>query len=325
MRCFCAANKRRLIRVLAVDKPSVILLMGPTASGKTKLAIEAAKQLNAEIISVDSALVYRGMDIGTAKPDMQERDGVVHHLIDILNPVDAFSAGQFREQALLLIEQIHERGKAVILVGGTMLYFHVLLAGMATLPSANEDIRRELDEQASVDGWAAVHRRLAQVDPVAAKRIHKNDPQRIQRALEVYLVSGRSQTDWLSEQKAVDLPFTPIKFSIAPLDRKELHKKIEQRFDLMLTQGFENEVRVLYERPELHTDLPAIRAVGYRQMWSFLKGECDIDTMREKAIIATRQLAKRQFTWLRSQSNVHALETGDELVLEKLLNIYHKT
>ena len=307
-----------------MDKHPVIFIMGPTASGKTALGIEAAKNLNGEIISVDSALVYRGMDIGTAKPDMAERDGVVHHLIDILNPSEKFSAGQFRDQALSLIKKIHQQGKTVILVGGTMLYFHVLLEGMAKLPSANEKVREEIDEQAKLNGWASVHHRLKQVDPVAAERIHVNDPQRIQRALEVYLVSGRTQTDWLKEQKQIELPFRPLKFSISPSDRKALHKKIEQRFDQMLEQGFEQEVQRLFEQPCLHENLPAIRAVGYRQMWAYLKGAYDYRQMREKAIIATRQLAKRQFTWLRSQQGVHEFEAGDGSALKEILNNYDK-
>ncbi|MEO1890015.1 MAG: tRNA (adenosine(37)-N6)-dimethylallyltransferase MiaA, partial [Cycloclasticus sp.] len=205
--------------------PQTILLMGPTASGKTALGIELAKTLDGEIISVDSALVYRGMDIGTAKPDMHERDGVVHHLIDILEPTQAFSAGQFRQQALLLIDDILSRGKMPILVGGTMLYFHVLLNGMASLPDADETIRRDIDQQAQQQGWGAVHKRLQEVDPVAATRIHPNDSQRIQRALEVYLVSGRSQTDWIKDQVNVVLPFKPIKLVIAPSDRAILHEK----------------------------------------------------------------------------------------------------
>jgi tRNA dimethylallyltransferase len=307
-----------------MDKPLAVLIMGPTASGKTALGIDAAKKLNGEIISVDSALVYQGMDIGTAKPDMAERDGVIHHLIDIIKPAEKFSAGQFRDQALSLIKTIHQQGKTPILVGGTMLYFHVLLEGMAKLPAANEKVRQEIDDQAKLHGWGSVHRRLEQVDPVAAERIHINDPQRIQRALEVYLVSGRTQTDWLKEQKQIDLPFKPLRFSISPSDRKALHQKIEQRFDQMLELGFEGEVKRLFEQSDLHKNLPAIRAVGYRQMWSYLNGECDYREMREKAIIATRQLAKRQFTWLRSQAGVHAFETGDNSALKNICDSYYK-
>jgi tRNA dimethylallyltransferase len=293
--------------------------MGPTASGKTALGVELASSLNAEIISVDSALVYRGMDIGTAKPDLAERRGITHHLIDILDPSEVFSAGQFREQALALVADICGRGKTPIFVGGTMLYFHVLLNGLAQLPDADAGIREEIDQQAQLEGWVAVHNRLKMVDPTAAARIHPNDPQRIQRALEVYLVSGKSQTDWLSEQTKPLLPFQPLKFVIAPAEREVLHKKIVLRFDQMLEQGFLDEVRGLFNRGDLDASMPAIRAVGYRQAWSYLLDEYDKKTFREKAIIATRQLAKRQFTWLRRQTDVSWLETGDKLVKDKVL------
>ncbi|MEH6504314.1 MAG: tRNA (adenosine(37)-N6)-dimethylallyltransferase MiaA [Cycloclasticus sp.] len=299
--------------------PRAIFLMGPTASGKTALGVELASSLNAEIISVDSALVYRGMDIGTAKPDLAERRGITHHLIDILDPSEVFSAGQFREQALALIADICGRGKTPIFVGGTMLYFHVLLNGLAQLPDADSTIREEIDQQAQLEGWGVVHNRLKVVDPTAAARIHPNDPQRIQRALEVYLVSGKSQTDWLSEQAKPLLPFQPLKFVIAPAEREVLHKKIILRFDQMLEQGFLDEVRQLFSRGDLDASMPAIRAVGYRQAWSYLQDEYDQKTFREKAIIATRQLAKRQFTWLRRQTDVSWLETGDKLVKEKVL------
>lgn len=304
--------------------PNVILLMGPTASGKTALGIELAKALDSEIISVDSALVYKGMDIGTAKPDIEERQGIKHHLIDTLDPSDAFSAGQFRKKTIALIEQISENGKTPILVGGTMLYFHALLNGLAVLPEADVKTRQEIDAQAAQEGWAAVHERLNEVDPVAAKRIHPNDTQRVQRALEVYRVSGRSQTDWLKEQADLALPFRPIKLVIAPSDRADLHQKIIVRFDAMLESGFVDEVRALYDRGDLDASMPAIRAVGYRQAWSYLSGEYDQATFREKSIIATRQLAKRQFTWLRQQTDATWLETGDEAVLTKALAAFHK-
>lgn len=284
-------------------KPQVILLMGPTASGKTALSIDLAESLNAEIISVDSALVYRGMDIGTAKPSMDERRGVTHHLIDIIDPTENFSAGQFKDQALALVEDIHQRGKRAILTGGTMLYFHALLNGLADLPDADKKVRKELDSMAAEQGWHALHQELQSVDPVAAARIHPNDPQRIQRALEIYRVSGRSQTDWLTEQDQCPLPFEPIKVVVVPEDRAILHQKIEQRFDQMLDIGLIDEVRALYERGDLGSQLPSIRAVGYRQVWQYLNGELDFEQMREKAIVATRQLAKRQFTWLRKQND----------------------
>jgi len=301
------------------DLPQVILLMGPTASGKTALGVQLAKALNGEIISVDSALVYRGMDIGTAKPDSEERQGVVHHLIDIIDPSEAFSAGQFREQALALIADITARGKMPILVGGTMLYFNVLLKGMAKLPDADAVIRQQIDQQAATEGWLAVHQRLQEVDPVSAKRIHPNDTQRTQRALEIYLSSGRSHTDWLKEQAEQALPFKPMIFVIAPSDRAVLHENIVLRFDQMLESGFLDEVKVLFDRGDLDANMPAIRAVGYRQAWSYLLGEYDYASFREKAIIATRQLAKRQFTWLRQQQNATWLETGDNLVQDKVI------
>ncbi|MEW5009671.1 MAG: tRNA (adenosine(37)-N6)-dimethylallyltransferase MiaA [Cycloclasticus sp.] len=308
--------------MLKTELTRVILLMGPTASGKTALGVELAKELNGEIISVDSALVYRGMDIGTAKPDLAERQGVVHHLIDILDPSEVFSAGQFRQQALALIADIAARGKVPILVGGTMLYFHVLLNGMAKLPDADAAIRRQINRQAETEGWFAVHQRLREVDPVSAQRIHPNDTQRTQRALEIYLSSGRSHTDWLKQQAEQVLSFEPLKFVIAPSDRAILHEKIILRFDQMLQQGFVDEVKALFERGDLDSTMPAIRAVGYRQAWAYLQGECDSVGFREKAIIATRQLAKRQFTWLRKQHDTTWLETGADFVQDKVLQCF---
>ncbi|MBQ0725196.1 MAG: tRNA (adenosine(37)-N6)-dimethylallyltransferase MiaA [Cycloclasticus sp.] len=305
--------------MLAKSLADVILLMGPTASGKTALGIELAKSLDAEIISVDSALVYRGMDIGTAKPDTEERQGIKHHLIDIIDPSEVFSAGQFKDRALSLIKEIQEKGKQVILVGGTMLYFHVLLQGMAKLPDANPVIRQDIDEQAQREGWAVIHQRLKAVDPVAAARIHPNDPQRIQRALEVYLSSGKTQTQWLSEQTFDGLPFNAIKVAVAPADRSLLHEKIILRFDQMLAAGFLDEVKALRQRGDLTAAMPAIRAVGYRQAWSFLEGDYNQQTFRDKAIIATRQLAKRQFTWLRRQTDALNLDSSDKLAKDKIL------
>ncbi|ORU89585.1 MAG: tRNA (adenosine(37)-N6)-dimethylallyltransferase MiaA [Cycloclasticus sp. symbiont of Poecilosclerida sp. M] len=294
--------------------------MGPTASGKTVLGIELAKAFDGEVISVDSALVYRGMDIGTAKPNLAERDGVEHHLIDILDPAETFSAGEFRRQALQLINEITRRGKLPILVGGTMLYFHVLQEGLAVLPDADTSIRQEIEAQAEAEGWESVHRRLSEVDPVAGKRIHPHDTQRIQRALEVYLVSGCTQTEWIEQQKASEREFEAIKLAIAPTERSELHKKIAQRFDLMLEQGFIAEVEGLYSRSDLDAFLPSMRAVGYRQAWSFLSGNYNQDVMREKAIIATRQLAKRQFTWLRGQEDTTWLQSEDPQAFDKARN-----
>ena len=304
--------------------PRVVLLMGPTASGKTALGIEIAKALKGEVISVDSALVYRGMDIGTAKPDMEERQGIKHHLIDIIDPSESFSAGQFREQTLKLINEVSRRGKTPVLVGGTMLYFHVLLNGIAQLPEADNTIRRQIDQQAKSSGWKALHEQLRKIDPKAANRIHQNDTQRIQRALEVYRASGKTQSAWLEEQAKQPLPFNAVKFAIVPGNRVELHHKISLRMDLMLNNGFLDEVRLLFERGDLVANMPAIRSVGYRQAWSYLEGEYDETTFREKAIIATRQLAKRQFTWLRQQSDTMRFEMGENQALEKVIEEFNR-
>ena len=304
--------------------PRVVLLMGPTASGKTALGIEIAKALKGEVISVDSALVYRGMDIGTAKPDMEERQGIKHHLIDIIDPSESFSAGQFREQTLKLINEVSRRGKTPVLVGGTMLYFHVLLNGIAQLPEADNTIRRQIDQQAKSRGWKALHEQLRKIDPKAANRIHQNDTQRIQRALEVYRASGKTQSAWLEEQAKQPLPFNAVKFAIVPGNRVELHHKISLRMDLMLNNGFLDEVRLLFERGDLAANMPAIRSVGYRQAWSYLEGKYDETTFREKAIIATRQLAKRQFTWLRQQSDTMRFEMGNNQALAKVVEEFNR-
>lgn len=290
------------------------------ASGKTALAVQLAQQLNGEIISVDSALVFRGMDIGTAKPGLAERGGIPHHLIDILDPAEAYSTGQFRSQALGLMADISRRGKLPILVGGTMLYFNALSAGLAVLPPANPAIRQRLDRELAELGNLALHQRLAAIDPLAAARIHPNDPQRLQRALEVYELSGRPLSDFFADT-AQDLPYHVQKFIIAPPDRAILHGLIAQRFLAMLKQGLVEEVEALYRRGDLDEKMPAIRAVGYRQVWSYLQGEIDQATMAEQAIAATRQLAKRQFTWLRKETAALWLESGDKGVLGKLLGM----
>lgn len=287
----------------------LICIMGPTASGKTALAIALKQQLQrAELISVDSALVYRGMDIGTAKPDATELAAAPHFLLDIRDPAQSYSAADFRQDALELIAAIRQRGNTPILVGGTMLYFKALLQGISSLPAADPAVRAELEAEAAVKGWQAMHQQLAQLDPVAAARIHPNDPQRINRALEVYRLTGQSLTA-LTAQQAEPLPYQVRQFAIAPTDRAELHRRIEQRFLQMLAQGFEQEVRQLYQRGDLHPDLPSIRCVGYRQMWDYLAGGVDYDTMVSQGIAATRQLAKRQLTWLRSWPNLHWLKT----------------
>ncbi|MGZ8926853.1 MAG: tRNA (adenosine(37)-N6)-dimethylallyltransferase MiaA [Methylobacter sp.] len=300
-------------------KPHAIFLMGPTASGKTALSVQLAQALNGEIISVDSALVFKGMDIGTAKPTQEERGGIPHHLIDILDPAEAFSTGQFRRQALNIMGDIISRGKIPILVGGTMLYFNALNSGLAKLPEADADIRAKLDQDLEKLGKEALHQRLAKVDPESAARIHPNDPQRIQRALEVYEISGKPLTSFFIEAQAQDIPYQRIKLIIAPQDRAILHDIIARRFKQMLEQGFIDEVVALYQRGDLTEKMPSVRAVGYRQAWSYLQGEYDLETMIEKAIVATRQLAKRQFTWLRREVDAASFQTGQKDLLAKVL------
>ncbi|EIU7557298.1 tRNA (adenosine(37)-N6)-dimethylallyltransferase MiaA [Providencia rettgeri] len=289
-------------------KPDAIFLMGPTASGKTALAIELRKHLPVEIISVDSALIYRGMDIGTAKPTAEELSQAPHRLIDILDPALPYSAADFRRDALNVMGEITAQGKIPLLVGGTMLYFKALLEGLSPLPSADPAVRSEIEQIAQKQGWDEIHRRLAEVDPVAAARIHPNDPQRLSRALEVYLISGQTLTE-MTQTAGEELPYNVFQFAIAPQDRKILHERIEQRFHQMINAGFEDEVRALYQRGDLHVDLPSIRCVGYRQMWSYLDGEISHDEMIYRGVCATRQLAKRQITWLRGWENIHWLDS----------------
>jgi len=299
--------------------PPAIFLMGPTASGKTALSVQLAQKLNAEIISVDSALVFKGMDIGTAKPTLEERAGIPHHLIDILDPAESFSTGAFRRQALALMTDITARGKLPILVGGTMLYFNALFHGLAQLPSADDAVRAQLNAQAQAIGKEAMHAKLQLVDPVAAARIHPNDPQRVQRALEVYELTGKSMTQLHAEAQAEEIPYQKIKLIIAPRDRAILHEKIALRFKKMLQQGLVAEVEALYQRGDLTVQMPSVRAVGYRQVWSYLEGEINAEVMQETSIIATRQLAKRQFTWLRREIDANSFYTEEQDVFSAVL------
>ncbi|WP_260958936.1 tRNA (adenosine(37)-N6)-dimethylallyltransferase MiaA [Pseudomonas citri] len=301
--------------------PPAIFLMGPTAAGKTDLAIELTKVLPCELISVDSALVYRGMDIGTAKPSKALLAEFPHRLIDILDPAEAYSAADFRRDALQAMAEITARGKTPLLVGGTMLYYKALIDGLADMPAADPQVRAQIEEEAARLGWQALHEQLAIIDPESAARIHPNDPQRLSRALEVYRVSGQSMTALRQRQSAQSteaaasglqqLPYTVANLAIAPANRQVLHRRIEQRFTLMLEQGFIDEVVALRARSDLHAGLPSIRAVGYRQVWDYLDGKLTSAEMRERGIIATRQLAKRQFTWLRSWTDLHWLDSLD--------------
>ena len=296
----------------------VITIMGPTAAGKTALAIELCQALKTEIISVDSALVYKGMDIGTAKPSLAEQAQAPHHLIDIIDPAQSYSVADFRADAITLIDRFHQQGKVPILVGGTMMYFKGLIEGLSPLPEADAVIRKQLESEALQHGWPALHRQLASIDPEAAAKISENDSQRINRALEVYRISGETMTA-LQQRKQAALPYQFHQFAIAPSDRKVLHERIEKRFKIMLDQGFKNEVLALYQRQDLHPDLPSIRCVGYRQMWEYLAGGCDYDEMVFKGIAATRQLAKRQLTWLRGWQDVTWLDTDDQENLQRVL------
>ncbi|MCF7542529.1 tRNA (adenosine(37)-N6)-dimethylallyltransferase MiaA [Pseudomonas petrae] len=299
--------------------PPAIFMMGPTAAGKTDLAIELTKVLPCELISVDSALVYRGMDIGTAKPSKALLDKYPHRLIDILDPSQSYSAADFRTDALQAMAEITARGKIPLLVGGTMLYFKALLEGLADMPAADAEIRAQIEAQAASQGWQALHDELASIDPVSAARIHPNDPQRLVRALEVFRVSGMSMTAHREQQSAQSaqasasgrhqLPYTVANLAIGPTDRKVLHDRIAVRFRQMLDEGFVEEVIALRSRGDLHSNLPSIRAVGYRQVWDHLDGKLTRDEMQERGIIATRQLAKRQFTWLRSWQDLHWLDS----------------
>lgn len=283
------------------ELPPAIFLMGPTATGKTDLAIELCKELPCDIISVDSVMVYRGLDIGSAKPDVETLAAAPHRLIDICDPAEPFSAAQFRQRAIEEINEIQSRGRIPLLVGGTMLYFRALEKGLSALPSSDPAVRATLEAELEEQGLAHLHRRLAQIDPEAAARIHVNDPQRTLRALEVFELSGVSMSSLLGQKIENDLLCRPVKIVLSPVDRALLHGRIEGRFQMMLEQGFVTEVESLHQRGDLHAELPAIRAVGYRQVWEHLEGQLDYSAMTERGIIATRQLAKRQLTWLKHE------------------------
>lgn len=311
---------------MANDFPPAIFLMGPTASGKTDLAMQLADTLPCDIISVDSALVYKGMDIGTAKPSKELLAQYPHQLVDILDPVDSYSAADFSRDALHAMECSTKQNRIPLLVGGTMLYYKSLLEGLATLPTADIHFRQALEERIKEEGTQALHTELQNIDPVSAERIHPNDPQRIVRALEVYSLTGKTLSEHYQQQIETKnqynhaLPYTIVQFAIAPMERYILHQRIEARFKQMLEQGFIEEVVNLKARPDLHAELPSMRAVGYRQVWEYLSGKLDFENMQERGIIATRQLAKRQFTWLKGWQNVNWLDSLAKDNLSKLLS-----
>ncbi len=300
----------------------VIFLMGPTATGKTDIAVSLFKQYSIELISVDSAMVYKGMDIGTAKPSKELLNEVPHRLIDICEPDQPYSAARFRADALQDIEEIHSQNRIPLLVGGTGLYFRTLETGISDLPDADADVRQRLEMEAGEVGWEAMHRRLAEIDPDSAERIHPNDPQRIQRALEIYEISGRSMTDHYENGAVSPFPFEVIKIILNPGDRLKLHERIKRRFLKMLDDGFIEEVRTFHKVDRFSGSLPAMRMVGYRQIWNYLDGETNYDEMVERGIAATRQLAKRQMTWLRKEQNGIWFNSDESGLVDKIQGIF---
>jgi tRNA dimethylallyltransferase len=297
-----------------------LLLMGPTGAGKSDIALELAERFPFEIVSVDSAQVYRGMDIGTAKPELAIREKIPHHLIDIRDPAMSYSAGEFVRDAAEAMRQIWAKGRQPLLVGGTMLYYHALTVGLAELPEADIRIREQIDGQAAASGWASLHEELARVDPQAAARIHVNDPQRIQRALEVYRATGTPITRLQQNRGRVFEGVEVLEIAVTPRDRSDLHRRIAARFEAMIASGFLAEVRALYERTDLTAEHPSMRAVGYRQAWMFLAGRCGLDEAQEKAVVATRQLAKRQLTWLRRRHTATWLDSMHPQVASMVIN-----
>lgn len=306
---------------MSADQPTAIFLMGPTAAGKTDLSLALTERLGCEIVSVDSALVYRGMDIGTAKPDAEVRCRYPHHLIDLIDPAEAYSAVRFRDDALTAMQAITDRGRIPLLTGGTMLYYKALVEPLATMPGAHPEIREAMQQVLQTEGLAPLLGELEQVDPVAWARIDRGNPQRVLRALEVYRASGKPISQFwaesdndghgsLSSEALAAFPWRVVQLCVAPNDRTVLHQRIAMRFEAMLAEGFEAEVRQLFERGDLHPDLQSIRSVGYRQMWHYLAGEWSWEQMAERGIIATRQLAKRQLTWLRRWPDLHWLDSS---------------
>jgi len=306
------------------EQPLALFLMGPTASGKTALALEIANHFPVEIISVDSALVYREMDIGTSKPTLDIRKKIPHYLIDICEPTEAYSAAQFRNDALEKMAEIVERGNTPLLVGGTMLYYRALSEGLSDLPSADPDVRARLEQMLVEKGSAALHQRLQKIDPEAAQKIHPNDPQRLQRAIEVFEISGKPISEWWKEQKQQKPPYDFLKYALNTRERSVLHQRIEKRFIEMLEEGFVAEIEKLRARGDLHLDRPSMRAVGYRQVWQYLDGEYSYDEMVHKGIVATRQLAKRQLTWLRSETELQWIYSEEQLFIENTLKNLEK-
>lgn len=304
----------------------VVLLMGPTAAGKTAVAIELAQRLPVVLINVDSALVYRRLDIGAARPSAEELALAPHRLLGIREPWQAYSAAEFRRDALAAIQAAHGEGKLPVLVGGTMMYFRALVEGLAPMPAANEALRARLEAEAREFGWPALHARLAQVDAATAARLAPQDSQRIQRALEVYELTGKplSQHHAEQQQQKKDFPYPLIQFAIAPRDRAVLHERIALRLDQMMAQGLVDEVRQLRALPELTGAEPAMRSVGYRQVWQYLAGEFDEATLRHKVLVATRQLAKRQLTWLRGWANVQWLDPTQENAADRIVEQLQK-
>ncbi len=306
------------------DQPPVICLMGPTASGKTALAMALCKALPCDIVSVDSALIYRDMDIGTAKPTKEELANYPHRLINLRDASESYSAADFCHDALEQIAQIRANNRIPLLVGGTMMYFKSLIDGISPLPTADSNIRAEIEAEAEELGWQVLHDQLTEIDPISADRIHPNDPQRVTRALEVYRITGNTLTQ-LTEIKGDKLAGDVLQLAITPKERSTLHQRIELRYHQMIEQGFEEEVKQLKTRDDLHEDLPSIRCVGYRQMWQYLNGEFDHDEMIFRGVCATRQLAKRQLTWLRNWPDLHWLNTDDETNLSQVISLLEQS